>query len=72
MTGRRIVGAVHPVAVALPRLNARDERVPDEPVDLGQRQPGLDAVDRIQQEHVAAFVRLANECHGPAIRGHGG
>ena len=35
---------MHPIAVALARLDVRDEAVPDESVDLGQRHPGLGAV----------------------------
>ena len=42
--GGWIVGPVHPVAVALARPHAGQVTVPDEPVHLAQRQPGLGAV----------------------------
>jgi hypothetical protein len=41
---RRIVGAVHPVAVALTGFDVGHEGVPDEAVDLGQREAGLPEV----------------------------
>ncbi len=40
----RIVGPVHPVAVALTRLDGRQKAVPDEAVHFVQRHPGLGAV----------------------------
>ena len=41
---RRVVGAVHAVAVALAGLDAGQVGVPDEAVDLGQLDAGLGAV----------------------------
>ena len=53
-----VVGAVHPVAVALAGLDVGDEGVPDEPVDLGQREPGLVAVG-VEQAQLDALGGLA-------------
>ena len=39
-----VVGAVHPVSVALARFGCGQVAVPDEPVDLGKRHPGLGAL----------------------------
>ena len=54
--GGRVVRPVHPVAVALSRLDVGDEAVPDEPVDLGQRQPGLAAVG-VEQAQLNRLAR---------------
>ena len=42
--GGRVVGPVHPVAVALTGFDGRQKAVPDEAVHLVQRHPGLGAV----------------------------
>ncbi len=57
---RRVVRAVHAVAVALARLDAGQERVPDEPVDLGQLEPRLVPVGR-EQAQLDAFGDLAEQ-----------
>ena len=54
-----IVGAVHAVAVALARAIAGQVAVPDEPVDLGQRDPGLGHVPRLVSSNRHSSTRSA-------------
>ena len=56
----RIVGAVHAVAVPLARLDVGHEPVPDESIDLGQRDPGLGSV-RVEQAQLDPLGHLAEQ-----------
>ena len=56
--GVGLVRAVDAVAVALARLDVRDVCVPDEAVDLGQRDPGLSAVG-VEQAQLHTLGHLA-------------
>jgi hypothetical protein len=58
--GARVVGAVHPVPVALPRPGAGQVAVPDIPVHLAQVHPGLGAVV-VEQAELDPLRRLGEK-----------
>ena len=60
--GSRVIGAVDPVPVPLARSDARQVTMPDEPVHLAQRHPGLRAVVGEQaQFHLLGYLREHGE-----------
>ena len=60
MASGGVVRAVHPVAIAMPRLDVGDEGMPDETVDLGQRESSLDTVG-VEQAQFDALSSLAEQ-----------